>query len=221
MMPHAGQLHDKAGLHDKLENSIQLAVSKKRLNAPGMDDRSLFEKLHQVLTGPAGSGKTYQATRYAGALAAEGLTSKDAGHLTIDCSHLRDTLARSLVVDRLRKLDRGVVIVDEIDKLDDVMGPLLAGALVERMDAGKIVVILTGPEGATDKFLQDNPELAARLPQPLSLTKPPTAEELAEMKRQNIISEWQGMKTIAVQVGKPVKAPGTARFRKKDPAQTS
>lgn len=189
------------------------AIQSRQSARPGTTGRSIYARLHQILIGPPRSGKTTQANAYVDALVAEGIIDKDA-RLFIEAHHLTDSSYVRLLEEKLQKLDRAVIVVDEIDKRRGAPDTLLEKLLTSFIEDKKGVVIMTGYEQTTHQYLQENTSLKMRMPAPLLLEPEPTPEEKAARKKESIIAEWRAIKTLTVHVEKPLKHPGKACFTK-------
>lgn len=143
-------------LTDTFEKTIEQAAQRQKL---GMD---AFPSLHRMIVGPPRSGKTVMAREYAEILAEEGIIA-DKPAIRLDGSRLDN--AQNLM-DAAAQAKGGVLIIDEIDhvRTPDAIGR----ALVELLDKGECVIVMTGYADTTEKFMREH---AARAQTLFTLTK--------------------------------------------------
>ena len=196
-------------------------LQSKRSARPGSTGRAIYKDLHQILVGPPASGKTHTAIEYAKELAAKGRVRNDKPHMQLEAALLHNLPLNNMrgmmpnpLVDDIANNDRGVFILDEL-KAGHEYAIQLALSLI---DENKGVVIITGRENDVTELLERHPELAGRLPPPITIADEPTPEQTAEQKRTATAREWNEMKVLDITLGKNVKSPARARFsRSKTP----
>lgn len=125
-------------------------------------------KLHQVLVGPPGCGKTAIAEAYGHALHQRGLA---AASPIILQAHMFNFIGEGAqaVAD---VPDGSVIVVDEADKLaaSNPLGKEVINALLHAMEIRECTVILTGPAKGIEKLLESDPGLQRRLPSAIEIT---------------------------------------------------
>jgi len=168
------------------------------------------DSLHQVLVAPAGPVRESQINEYAETLAEKGLAEK--GIMAISASI---DVANLSVGDMFAENPNAVYVIEAPDKEwnDD--------ALADRMLLGiKIrdaVIVVTGTQENVGRLLETYPNLKAALPDPVDISQPLTAAEIAEEKRERISAEWQEAQAgFTAATARSLVAPENASFRKKE-----
>lgn len=199
-------------LHEKLTETLDRAA------------RDTGTKMHQFISGPAGSGRTTQAQAYAAEMIARGFASQTRSRKdfqTVDFSNPGDVTA----VTKLMGIATGGVLIVENFKprhdRDDGQ-KLLHNRLVRAIDQRTVTVVFISTPSDLAEATRNMPEIAQRMRTAISMPKTFTPEEIAayhydlhadERARQRI-AEWQEARDHDLRPKDKIAAPHTARFTK-------
>ncbi len=223
-------------LHPDLENAIQQGVKFRPFLVSG-DARELYGQLNQIIAGPPGYGKTWQAHEYAGALFDAKFVSAEDAVTFVPALGLRDGKWTEVFDAAKGK----VLVIDEIYGIDPRAGNALLARMVEFISRNEGVMVLTGDEERLQSFLGNAPALEKILTNTVVLDHPPTQAEIdagntssaerraqrakaaadaleTERKRAETAAQWRETKDNDITAVKgSLTAPRTASFRKNKP----
>lgn len=187
--------------------------------------------LHQMILGPAPSGKTTQARAYAEALAAKGIGGK-VSELDISMLKYVGDAARIFATAK-----GGTLVIDELEKTDSSQRREILSHAVRAISDGDTLVIITGAL-SLENDMEMEPGLSRRMNKPVILDRQLTRlemnafndarrtareaadrERIAQEKRAQRVAEWKAAKNEDLLPGKSYAAPKTARFRKPEGAR--
>jgi hypothetical protein len=181
-----------------LRDSIARAAA-----AKGKEGRDF---LHQVLIAPPGAEREREIREYADALAEKGLAEK--GVLAVSGAI---DVADLSVGDMFAENPHAVYEIEAPEKEwnDDA----LADRMLLGIDIRDAVIVLTGTKENVERLLDTYANLKAALPAPVDISRPVTADDIAEEKRERISAEWQDAKTgFTAATAKSIIAPEKASF---------
>lgn len=196
--------------------------------------RAIFADLHQIITGTDAAARTAQATDYAVAVATEGTLVRSKTPVIIDGSAWPSGIRLAAA---LKKGERGVTIVDNIDSLTAEQMTKFREKLADLMSSGHGVFVITGTPQGIARLTQGHPVLEKKLNDPLDLSQPssPAAQpapgaaspspdattQPAPVNRQEeIIALWRKTRDCDIcATPNDVVAPVMARFIKKPESQ--
>lgn len=191
-----------------------------------------LRRLHQMILGPAPSGKTTQAHEYAEALAAKGLGGKLS---LIDTSSIQYVGSAGKI---FKEAKGGTIIIDELEKTIPTLRNEILAHIVRAISDNDTLVIITGAISLENDIAMD-PGLQRRMVnKPVLMERQFTREEMntfnaerraaraardeeeqRRLQRAQRLAEWKSAKTEDLRPVKPITAPKTARFRKPEVSQ--
>ena len=201
-------------LHPELQLAVDTAT-------PGS-----LRGLHQMILGPAPSGKTTQARAYADALAVKGFGGKVS---EFDISMLRFVGDTAKIFESAKG---GTLVVDELEKADSSQRREILSHIVQAISDGGTLIIVTGAV-SLENDMEMEPGLSRRMNKPVILDRQLTRAEMkafndargeereaaererkVQEQRAQRVAEWKAAKNEDLQPKKSYVAPKTARFRK-------
>ncbi len=218
-------------LDPQLQRKIKNADDKQaRQSSRPTTGRAIFAHLHQVITGQ--SGTSDQAAEYAAAVAAQGILVREKTPVVLDG---KAWPAGAKLEATLKKGERGVTIVDNIDSLTDDQLAKFRTKLAELMSAGHGVFVIAGTQQGVARLLNGHPVLTNKLNVPLDLSPPappvgqqapataspqpgsPAPQVSPVQKSLDIVAQWRETRDCDICTTQhEITAPITAVFKKKN-----
>lgn len=203
---------DNLALHEKLTEMLDRAAA------------DTGTKMHQFITGPAGSGRTTQAQNYAAEMIARGFANQTRSRKdfeTVDFDNPGDVTA---VTKLMGDAAGGVLIVENFQPRHDREDgqKLLHNRLVRAIDQRTVTVVFISTPAVLAEALRNMPEISQRMRTSINMQKTFTPDEIAayhydlqtdERARQRL-AEWREAKDHDLRPKDKITAPKTARFRK-------
>jgi SpoVK/Ycf46/Vps4 family AAA+-type ATPase len=132
--------------------------------------RSRVRSLNQIIIGPPGTGKKYEANNYAKKLIKAGLIHDECllfdGNLISD-----DIITPQHILHIFHQHKNGIVIIDDIyyftSRLNENISHLIDGIITSIKEDGGPVFVLTGDDKEMERFLNQHPLLKNALPPPV------------------------------------------------------